>query len=213
MTKLERVRWQDLAVVGASGGGGVVLISAGDVEASGAAALAFAQAGADIILLHRPADEATVLATALRVEAAGRRCELFAGDLDDAETCQEAAIHAAFFGRGGIGALVYVESPVEGGMGLPDRDTPAAQEALRQSVLGLWSLTRAALPHMAAGARIVHLQLDLPADAGPAALAARRTMQGFARGLLATLRRDHGIRGHSLCGPAAARHVALVPAA
>ncbi len=196
-------------------GKGVVLIGAGDVGLAGVAAQEAGRGGADVLLLHRPGDEAVALGIARRVEAEGRRCELLAGDLDDPESCEEAAIHAAFLGGGGIGALIWVgAAPDAGGQNLVARAWPAGPSAtlpaaLRQDLLGFWAITRAVLPHLAPQARVLHLLPVLPAGARAEAAAARRAVQGFARGVLATLRRDHGVRGHcAMAGPVpGTRHV------
>jgi len=169
------------------------LITAGDLALAGIAARDLARRGADIVLLHRPGDEAAALRLALRVEAEGRRCELLAAEPTDAAACEEGVLHAVFLGGGRIGALVCV--------GEADR------AEWRQGVQGFAAALRAALPHLAPSARVLHLQPELPREAGEEAQAARRALQRSARGLIGWLRRQHGLRGQALvsgarCGTA-----------
>ncbi len=162
-------------------GPGAVLLSAGqNMGLAAAAARHLARAGQDVLLLHAQADEALALSTALDVEAEGRRCELVAGALDDIEACEEAALHAAFLGRGRIAALVCVEGSAPGA---------------RQDVAGFGAVLRAAVPLLAPDARVVHLHPELPRDAGQEALSARRLLQRSARRMLGRLRREHGLHG------------------
>lgn len=159
-------------------GPGAALMRAADFGLAGVAAHDLAQAGWDVLLLHSPADEAPALSVALRVEGEGRRCELVAGALDDEETCEEAALHAAFLGRGRIGALVCVDGPTT---------APAVGMA------GLDALLRAVVPLMAPDARVVHIQPELPRDAGREALSAQRMLHHSAQRMLGRLRREHGL--------------------
>lgn len=163
---------------------GTVLLSAGDIALARQVAQEAARAGRDVLLLHAPTDEAAALETARRVEAEGRRCELVSGEPEDEEACQEAALHAAFLGRGSIGALVCA-----GGWGASGH--------------GFDAVVRAALPLLAPGARVVHLQPELPKDAGLEARAARSALLRQARGMLGRLRRDHGLRADCLTAAAA----------
>lgn len=160
---------------------GAVLLSAGeDMASAGTAARELARAGHDVLLLHTPDDEAAALSVALEVEAQGRRCELVTGALDDLESCEEAALHAAFLGRGHIAALVCVEGPHALG---PRRNA------------GFGAVLRAALPLLAPAARVVHLQPELPGDMGAETLSSRRILHRSTRRLLARLRREHGLHG------------------
>lgn len=163
---------------------GAVLLSAGsDIVLAGAAARDLARAGQDVLLLHAPADEEVALLVALDVEAAGRRCELVAGALDDAETCEEAALHAAFLGRGRIAALVCVESAA-----------PAPDVAAFGVVL------RAALPLLAAETRVLHLHPEPSRATVPEAPSSRRMLHRSAGRLMARLKREHGLHGLDMTG-------------
>lgn len=112
---------------------------------------------------------------------------MVAGALDDLETCEEAALHAAFLGRGRIAALVCVEGSAPG---------------KRRDVAGFGAVLRAAVPLLAPDACVVHLQPGLPRGAGLEALSARCLLHRSARRMLGRLRREHGL--HGLCMTAAA---------
>lgn len=159
----------------ASGPGAALLCAGRDIGLAGAAARDLACAGLDVLLLHAPADEATALSIALDVEACGRRCELVTGALDDMEACEEAALHAAFLGRGRIAALVCVEDVAPG---------------TRRGVAGFAAVLRAAVPLLAPRARVVHLHPEFPCDGGSEAPSARR-LDRDTRRLLGRLRREH----------------------
>jgi NAD(P)-dependent dehydrogenase (short-subunit alcohol dehydrogenase family) len=185
MTNIERLRPRHSART-CGGGVGAVLIGAGDAAVAGRAARRFAAGGAQVVVLHRPADEAAALCIARQVEAEGRRCELLAGDLDDGELCEEGAIHAAFLGRGGIGAVVCVGAPLPSA---PDE----ADAALRRASAEFRSLLHAALPHLVNGARVLHLWPAPPVEPEGGAPAARREALRLARGVLGVLGRSPAI--------------------
>jgi len=132
--------------------GRTVLLSAGDGVVSSAVAQAFAATGADIVLLHQCGAEDVALGVAARVEAFGRRCELFAGDLDDVDFCQEGALQAAFLGSGKIDVVVSVAGPSAEGA------VATAREARRTDLPGLRALVLAAAPHLTRETCLVHVQ-------------------------------------------------------
>jgi NAD(P)-dependent dehydrogenase (short-subunit alcohol dehydrogenase family) len=197
MSKFESVQPRDMAMPQGDGGARAALISAGDLAAAVPVALDFASRGLHVMLLHRPADEAAALALALRIEAQGQHCELLSGDLDDAETCEEAAIHATFLGRGGVAAVVCVSAAAPGGsawagQGGAAYPVPFLDEALLQAEAGFWVLMDAVLPHLMEGAPVILLLSGPRADGS----AMQRLVEQFADDLMATLRRAHGVRGY-----------------
>lgn len=132
--------------------GRVVLVSAGDTKAGCGIAHALALAGAEVVLLHHPGQEDAALEAALRIERLGRRCELFAGDLDDVEFCLEGAFQAAYFGSGLIDVVVNVARHSPGGAALPLR------AALRRDLPGLRGVAVAAAPYLTRESRLIHIQ-------------------------------------------------------
>ena len=134
-----------------------------------AIALALAQAGADVVLSARTAEQ--LKAVAEQVEAAGRRAVVVPADLNDldavaslADTAQEA------FGR-----LDIIVNNVGGAMPRPFLDTSPGfmERAFHFNVSTAHALTRAAVPHMLAadGGSVVNISSALGRTAGRGYLA------------------------------------------
>lgn len=172
----------------------VVIASPGGVPA-GDFAERFAAAGATVVLLAHAADERGAGAA---TPASARRCAVLPGDLTDPDFCQDAALEAAFLGRGWIDVLVILTEPLAVGGPFEDAPEAATDEALHRSVCCLWRVTRAALPHMPRDGRIIHV-VPLPhAETGETGVAAHHALLGFGCGLLGTLEGARGLRVDTL---------------
>lgn len=130
------------------------LITGGDSGIGRAVAVAFARAGADVAIayLNEHPDART---TQEMVEAHGRRCLLLPGDLGRAALCKrvvERTVRA--FGRLDIvvnNAAVHYPQPR-----LEDIDRAQLERTFRTNVFSYFEITRAALPHMKEGGRIIN---------------------------------------------------------
>ena len=135
---LDRFRLTDRVAVVTGAGRGI----------GAAAAIGLAQAGADVVISARTEDQ--LRSVAAEVEAAGRTAEVVVADLDDLDAVAALAGHAAeTFGR-----LDVVVNNVGGAMPRPFLDTSPGflERSFHFNVSTAHALTRAAVPHMLAGA-------------------------------------------------------------
>lgn len=135
--------------------GKIALITGGDSGIGRAVAIGFAKEGADIAILYK--DEAEDAAETRRlVEAAGRRCATFAGDIGDADFCRETVDQAAQALGGRIDILV--NNAAEQHICKDFAEIPEAQveRTFRTNILGMFWITKAVLKHMPAGGAIIN---------------------------------------------------------
>jgi NAD(P)-dependent dehydrogenase (short-subunit alcohol dehydrogenase family) len=133
--------------------GRVALITGGDSGIGRAVAVLFAREGADVALFYLAA-QADAEQTQRCVQAEGRRCELFAGDVKDAAWC-ERAVSEAVQRLGRLDVLVN-NAAFQEHASRPEDITPERfDENLRTNIHGYFHMVRAALPHLEAGASII----------------------------------------------------------
>ncbi|AXB43731.1 SDR family oxidoreductase [Amycolatopsis albispora] len=134
-----------------------------------ATAVALAEAGADVVLSARTADQLREIAA--QVEAAGRRAEVVPADLSD----PAAAAALADAATGAFGRLDIVVNNVGGTLPRPLLETSPRflEEAFRFNVSTAHALTRAAAPAMlaAGGGAVVNISSALGRVAGRGYLA------------------------------------------
>ncbi|GAA4883429.1 SDR family oxidoreductase [Kitasatospora terrestris] len=136
--------------------GRIALITGGDSGIGRAVALAFAREGADVAFCHLPEEAADAEATAALVEGAGRRALPVAGDLRNEEFC-ERLVARCVDELGGLHVLVnnaaYQMSQPDG---LAAIGTEQFDRVMRTNLYGMFWTTRAALPHLRAGACVIN---------------------------------------------------------
>ncbi|MDQ1644809.1 MAG: hypothetical protein QOJ50_993 [Cryptosporangiaceae bacterium] len=132
------------------------IITGGDSGIGRAVALAFAREGADVLLVHLPEEEQDARETVRLVEGAGRKAIAVPGDIRDEKTCQRIA-ERALTDLGGIDILVnnaaYQMSQDDGILGIT---TEQLDRVFKTNVYGMFWLTKAVVPHLAAGSAIVN---------------------------------------------------------
>jgi 7-alpha-hydroxysteroid dehydrogenase len=133
---IDRFRLDDRAAIVTAGGRGI----------GAASALAFAEAGADVVIAARTQSQLETVAAA--VAALGRRAVVVAADLSDIGAV-EGLVDTAI---GEFGRLDIVVNNVGGSMPMPflDTDVGTFEAALHFNVTTAFALTRAALPHLLA---------------------------------------------------------------
>ena len=132
----------------------VAIITGGDSGIGRAVAVLYAREGADVAIVyldeHEDAEE-----TRRWVEREGRRCLLIAGDVKDPRFCRDAVEQTVNqFGR--LDILVNNAAFQEHADSLEDISEERFDETFRTNVYGYFHMTRAALPHLKAGAAIVN---------------------------------------------------------
>jgi NAD(P)-dependent dehydrogenase (short-subunit alcohol dehydrogenase family) len=132
------------------------IITGGDSGIGRAVALAFAREGADLLLVHLPEEEQDAQETVRLIEGSGRKAISFPGDIRDEQTCQRIA-QRALTDLGGVDVLVnnaaYQMSQDDGILGIT---TDQLDRVFKTNVYGMFWLTKAVVPHMAAGSAIVN---------------------------------------------------------
>ncbi len=130
------------------------IITGGDSGIGRSVAVLYAREGADVAIVyldeHEDAEE-----TRRWVEREGRRCLLIAGDVKDPQFCRDAVEQTVkAFGR--LDILVNNAAFQEHADSLEDISEERFDETFRTNVYGYFHMTRAALPHLKAGAAIVN---------------------------------------------------------
>ncbi|MFC5596207.1 SDR family oxidoreductase [Deinococcus cellulosilyticus] len=134
--------------------GQVAIISGGDSGIGRSVAVAFAAEGADVAIIYLEENE-DARDTRKMVEKWGKKCLLIAGDVGKPEFCEQAVQRTLEeFGKLDIVVNNAAEqTPQEDFMKI----TPEQLEkTFRTNIFGYFFLTRAAMPHLKEGARIIN---------------------------------------------------------
>jgi NADP-dependent 3-hydroxy acid dehydrogenase YdfG len=188
-------------VTGAKLAGKVALITGGDSGIGRAVAVAFAQHGADVVILyrneHRDARESVRL-----VEREGRRCLAIAGDIGREAFCRRAV-------RRAVGIFRRLDILVNNAAEQHPRDRVTAitgrqlERTFRTNVFGMFFMTKAAFRHLRPGSAIInttsvtayrgsHHLIDYAATKGAIVAFTRSLAQAMA---------DRKVRERSCAGP------------
>ena len=131
------------------------VITGGDSGIGRAVAIAFAREGADVLIVHLPAEQTDGAETVAWIEQAGRRGIAVAGDLREETFCQ-AVIDRAVTDLGGLDILVNNAAYQMAVTGLADLSTEQLVRTFTTNVFAMYWLTKAALPHLQPGAAIIN---------------------------------------------------------
>ena len=134
--------------------GKVALISGGDSGIGRAVAIAFAKEGADVAIVylreHSDANE-----TKDQVEATGKRCLNLVGDVGDEVFCRQAVQETVnYLGRLDILINNAAEQHPQDSIDKISREQ--LERTFRTNIFSMFYLTKAALPHLKRGARIIN---------------------------------------------------------
>ena len=134
--------------------GQVAIITGGDSGIGRAVAIAFAQQGANIAVVyldeHQDAQETERL-----IREQGRECLLLAGDIGREKFCaQVVAKVLKKFGR--LDVLVNNAAEQHPQKSLTDISEQQLERTFRTNIFGMFFLTKAALPQLKVGARIIN---------------------------------------------------------
>jgi NAD(P)-dependent dehydrogenase (short-subunit alcohol dehydrogenase family) len=132
----------------------VAVITGADSGIGRAVAVAFAREGADIVLLYLNEFE-DAEKTREEIEAHGRRCITFAGDVANADYCAK-VVEASLEAFGRIDVLVNNAGEQHPQERLEDISEAQWEKTFRTNIFGMFQLTKAVLPHLGTGATIVN---------------------------------------------------------
>lgn len=178
------------------------IITGGDSGIGRAVAIAFAREGADVLISYLNEDD-DARDVARYVQDAGRKCVLVSGDLSDAAHCR-AVVDRAVEEFGGIDILVNNAAYQMMHKSLDEISDEEWDYTFRLNVGAYFHLTKAAVPHMKAGASIIgssSVNSDTPNPTLAPYAATKAAIANFSASL-AQLLGEKGIRVNSVApGP------------
>jgi NAD(P)-dependent dehydrogenase (short-subunit alcohol dehydrogenase family) len=180
----------------------VALITGGDSGIGRAVALAYAREGADVVISYLNEEE-DARETCRLVEDAGQRAVAVAGDIGAEEHCQQLVDRAlADFGR--LDVLVNNAAHQNRFESIDDITSEEWRHTFASNIDAMFYLSRAAVPHMKAGASIINTS-SVQAFTPSASLLPYATTKGaivtFTKAL-AKMLGEQGIRVNAVCpGP------------
>jgi NAD(P)-dependent dehydrogenase (short-subunit alcohol dehydrogenase family) len=134
--------------------GKAAIITGGDSGIGRAVAIAFAKEGADVLIAYLD-EHADANETKRLVEEKGRRCVTVAGDIGGEEFCAALVSRAVEeFGR--IDVVVNNAAEQHDQDSLEKITREQLERTFRTNIFAMFSLTRAALPHLKEGSAIVN---------------------------------------------------------
>lgn len=131
------------------------LVTGGDSGIGRAAAIAFAREGADVVINYLPSEQADADTTLKLLQQAGVQAYAIAGDISDEQFCTTLVKQAADK-LGGIDILVNNAGKQQFVAELADLSSEQFQQTYATNVFAMFWITKAALPHMPAGASIIN---------------------------------------------------------
>lgn len=180
----------------------IAVITGADSGIGRAVALAYAREGADVLVAYLCEDE-DARETQRLVQEAGRRCELFAGDIAAAETCR-ALVSRAVEAFGRIDILVNNAAHQMSFEALEDISDEEWERTFAVNISAMFYIARAAVPHMRPGSSIINtasINADAPSPQLLAYATTKGAIQNFTAGL-AQLLAEKGIRANAVApGP------------
>lgn len=130
------------------------LITGGDSGIGRAAAIAFAREGADVAINYLPAEERDAQEVVALIEEAGRRAVAIPGDITNRDFCQE-LVQRAVDELGGLDILVNNAGFQQSASSIEDISDETFDQTMKTNVYAPFRITKAALPHLEAGASII----------------------------------------------------------
>jgi NAD(P)-dependent dehydrogenase (short-subunit alcohol dehydrogenase family) len=135
--------------------GKIALVTGGDSGIGRAVAIAYAKEGADVVVAYLNEHE-DARQTRHYIEQAGRRCWLKAGDVGDPAFCAQLMQEVMSDCGGQLDILVNNAAEQHPQERLEDISDAQLERTFRTNIFSMFYLTRAALPHLKEGARIIN---------------------------------------------------------
>ncbi|WP_342051421.1 MULTISPECIES: SDR family oxidoreductase [unclassified Cupriavidus] len=161
------------------------LITGGDSGLGRATAIAFAREGADVAINYLPAEEADAREVAQYIQQAGRKAVLIPGDIRDEQFCRQLVANA-MRELGGLDVLVNNAGRQQTHDSILDITTEQFDWTFKTNVYAMFWITKAAIPHMPAGAAIINTSSVNATDPSENLLdyaATKATITNFTKGL------------------------------
>jgi NAD(P)-dependent dehydrogenase (short-subunit alcohol dehydrogenase family) len=131
------------------------LITGGDSGIGRAAAIAYAREGADVAFGYLPAEEEDAREVVELIRAAGCKAVPLPGDIRNEAFCKK-LVADAVAGLGGLDILVNNAGYQQAQASLLDISTEQLDSTFKTNLYALFWITKAALPHLPAGATIIN---------------------------------------------------------
>ncbi|MBB5695032.1 SDR family oxidoreductase [Muricoccus pecuniae] len=135
--------------------GKTAVVTGGDSGIGRAVAVGFAKEGADVAILYKD-EHVDAQETKRLIEAAGRRCEVIAGDVGDPAFVRDAVARAASFLGGRIDVLVNNAAEQHESKYLGDIDEAQVERTFRTNIFGYFWMAKNALTYMPDGGAIIN---------------------------------------------------------
>jgi NAD(P)-dependent dehydrogenase (short-subunit alcohol dehydrogenase family) len=130
------------------------LITGGDSGIGRAAAIAYAREGADVVINYLPAEQSDADEVIALIEAAGQKGYAIPGDITTEDFCKSLVEQAAQK-LGGIDILVNNAGHQQAVDSLLDLTAEGFDATIKTNIYAPFWITKAALPHLPAGAVII----------------------------------------------------------
>ena len=131
------------------------LITGGDSGIGRATAIAFAREGADVAINYLPFEEADAQEVVELIKAAGRKAVALPGDIREESFCQQ-LVADAVRELGGLDILVNNAGKQQAVDSISDLTTEQFDATFKTNVYAPFWITKAAIPHLSAGASIIN---------------------------------------------------------
>jgi hypothetical protein len=131
------------------------LLTGGDSGIGRAAAIAFAREGADVAINYLPVEEEDAREVVDLIRAEGRKAVALPGDIRNEAFCRK-LVADAVQGLGGLDILVNNAGKQAAQKSIADISTEQFDATFKTNVYALFWITKAALPHLGAGAAIIN---------------------------------------------------------
>jgi NAD(P)-dependent dehydrogenase (short-subunit alcohol dehydrogenase family) len=131
------------------------MVTGADSGIGAAVAVAFAREGADVAISYLASEQEDADRVVALIEAAGRKAVALPGDITDAAFCRR-LVESAVDGLGGLDILVNNAGKQQFSEKLTDISDENFDATYKTNVYAMFWITKAALPHLEAGATIIN---------------------------------------------------------
>jgi NAD(P)-dependent dehydrogenase (short-subunit alcohol dehydrogenase family) len=179
------------------------LITGGDSGIGRAVAIAFAREGADVAISYLPQEESDAQEVIAAIRAEGRKAFSIPGDIRDEAFCKS-LVASAVAKLGGLDILVNNAARQQQRKSILELSTADFDATMKTNVYAMFWITKAAVPHLTAGAAIINTASEQAYDPSPNLLdyaPTKAAIVGFTKALAKQLA-PQGIRVNAVApGP------------